>query len=246
MRGFILTAAVFVLCAVCPAAWAGYGLSNVVEKTIAQPDSSQAPPTSKPQAQEAPPAQPGAKQAPQEAKPASTATAPEPLPTPAKKPAITYEKTAFYPYTIHISSWQSKKDALNHMQRLSGELEGVFVTKIDLGPTGLWYRVDYGVFENDQQAGQTMAELKTKGVLRNDPFIGSPVPYAIEIGVFPSKDAASAEASRLIRKGVSTYVVKESEAAYRLLSGAYHDRKSAEPALADLAALGIRAKTAKR
>lgn len=207
---------------------ADYGLSNVVERQI---DRAQAtgqgipvpPDEMTPPAQEQ--AQPGKKQ--QEA-------------------PVQYKKSVFYPYTIHISSWQSKKDALSHQKRQAQSLDPVFVTKIDLGATGIWFRVDYGIFTNQKEANDRMNDLKAQGLIDQESFIGSAVPYAIELGVFPDRAGASDEARRLREKGVVPYIMKETATVFRLLAGAYPGKKSAGPALEDLVALGLQPKITKR
>lgn len=244
MRSLLSAAVAAAFFLVCTAAWAGYGLSNVVEKRIDRTETPQPPAVAPEGIQGTAPSQaPGATG--EAAEPGAPAPVAPREAAPAKKAEPRYEKTVFYPYTIHISSWQSKKDALNYHLKLSREFDPVFITKIDLGATGIWYRVDYGAFSLRQQALDRMNDMKARGLLGADPFVDT-VPYAIEIGVFSSRQDASAEAARLLKKGFSTYVISEGESAYRLLAGAYPDKKSAAPAVNDLAALGIPAKIAKR
>lgn len=229
MRRLLL---VVLFCLVALPGRADYGLSNVVEDRIDRGQTSG-------QSVPAPP---------DEMTPAAPAPVPEQA-QPLKKPeeaAPQYKKTAFYPYTIHISSWQGKKDALTHQKQQSRNLDPVFITKIDLGATGIWYRVDYGVFTNKNDASQRMDDLKARGVIDSESFIGSAVPYAIELGVFRDKPGATGEAGKLREKGVVTYIMKESDSAFRLLSGAYPGQKSAGPALEDLIALGLQPKITKR
>ncbi|HPC46963.1 MAG TPA: SPOR domain-containing protein [Deltaproteobacteria bacterium] len=237
-----VTAVVFVA-VTCSSGWADYGLSNVVQKRIDRNAAqTQGTPSQKAAAQETAAKTPPAEQA-APPHPAPAAASPEP-PRPAK--AASYVKTEYYAYTIHVSSWQSKKDALNHHQRLSRQLDPVFVTKIDLGPRGLWYRVDYGAFTNTAQASSRMEELKAMGIIDPASFIGEPVPYAVELGVYADRSRAVSEAGSLLSKGIAAYVIKENAAVYRLLVGAYPDRKSARPVLDDLTTLGIPGKLSQR
>ncbi|HNQ85845.1 MAG TPA: SPOR domain-containing protein [Deltaproteobacteria bacterium] len=228
MRRLSLLVAWF--CLVSMPVWADYGLSNVVEEQI---DRSQLPGESLPvPPDEMTPVAPVHDQA-----------------QPVKKPeesAPQYKKTEFYPYTIHISSWQSKKDALNHQKRQSRDLKPVFITKIDLGATGIWYRVDYGNFTSKGAATARMNDLMARGVIDAESFIGSAVPYTIELGVFRDEQGAAGEAGRLREKGVVTYIMREADSVFRLLSGAYPGQKSAGPALEDFVALGLQPKIAKR
>lgn len=223
---------VVVLCLASLPVRADYGLSNVVEKQIDRGQVS---------GQDLP-------AHPDEMTPSALPAVPDKA-QPEKKPqeaAPQYKKTVHYPYTIHISSWQSKKDALNHQKQQSQNLDPVFITKIDLGATGIWFRVDYGIFTNQKDANERMNDLKARGVIDPESFIGSAVPYAIELGIFSDKAGASGEAGKLRQKGVVTYIMKESGSAFRLLSGAYPGQKSAGPALEDLVALGLQPKITKR
>lgn len=211
--------------------WADYGLSNVVTEQIDRNQQKEQPPAAA-EKMSVPVQEPSAE-------PAS----PDKNPTPA---APQFKKSAFYPYTIHISSWQTKKDAFAQYKQKYQKLDGVFITKIDLGPTGTWYRVDVGAYSADNEATTRMKDLQDAGVIDTESFIGSSVPYAIELGVLPDRDQAQKMADKLRGVGVVTYIIKESDSAYRVLSGAFPDRKSSEPALNDLAALGLHAKITKR
>jgi len=230
VRRLVLMVVVFCLAAL--PGWADYGLSNVVEKKIDR---------SQPSEQKLP-------ASPEAMSPSVPAKAPEQ--TPARKEseeaAPSYQKTVFYPYTIHISSWQGKKDALNHRMQKAKNLDPVFITKIDLGATGIWYRVDYGAFPSQKDASSRMSDLQSRGIIDAESFIGSAVPYTIELGVFRDKAGASSEADRLMQKGVAAYILKESDSAFRLVAGAYPGQKSAGPSLDDFAAMGLKAKIVKR
>jgi hypothetical protein len=211
--------------------WADYGLSNVVTEQIDLNQQKEQPPIAAEKMSESVPAQ-SAEPAPADKTPA---------------PAVPqFKKSAFYPYTIHISSWQTNKDALAQYKQKFQKLDGVFITKVDLGATGIWYRLDVGAYSADNEAITRMKDLQDKGIIDTESFIGSSVPYAIELGVFPNKDQAQKTADKLRGVGVVTYIMKESDSAYRVLSGAFPDRKSSEPALNDLSSLGLHAKITKR
>jgi len=211
--------------------WADYGMSNVVTKQIDRGQVMEQP---------APPAQNMA--TPEPAKQAGTAPGEK---VQVQEP-VQFKKTAFYPYTIHISSWQTKKDALAQYRQKYKKQDGVFITKIDLGSTGVWYRVDAGAFVTAGEADTRMKDLQDKGIIDAEAFIGSSVPFTIELNVFPDRDQARSTVEKLQANGIVTYVMKESDSAYRVLTGAFPDRKSAAPALDDLSAMGLKAKITKR
>jgi septal ring-binding cell division protein DamX len=211
--------------------WADYGLSNVVTEQIDRNQQKEQPPDALEKISAPDPGK-GAEPAP-----------PDKTPPPA---IPQFKKSAFYPYTIHISSWQTQKDAFAQYKQKYQKLDGVFITKIDLGPTGIWYRIDVGAYSVDNEAITRMKDLQDKGVIDTESFIGSSVPYTLELGVLPDKDQARKMADKLRGSGVVTYIMKESDSAYRVLSGAFPNRKSSEPALNDLSALGLHAKITKR
>lgn len=152
---------------------------------------------------------------------------------------VSYTKTAYYPYTIHISSWQSQQEALLQYKGKRSLLGTVFITKIDLGASGIWYRVDYGVFPTIKDAVERLRELRVQKIISEGAFVGGSVPYSIEVGMYGSEDKALSLYKELEDKGVITYVMKESEGLYRVLAGAYPDTTSASPAYNDLMSLGL-------
>ena len=202
-------------------AWADWGLSNVVRKEIHRTN----PVTPVQSGQELP------------------AETPAPA---AQAQDIPYTKTINYPYTIHLSSSQDLSQTHRQIEVMRRKLEMVFITKINLGAPGTWYRIDYGAFSNIKEAVLKLQDLKSKGIVDADAFVGGAVPYAIELGIYKSQQEAQAAARDISRKGLVPYVVKEKDDLYRLLSGAYPDEKSAAPALSDLAALNLQPVLKKR
>jgi cell division septation protein DedD len=196
---------------------AQWGLSNVVTKEIHHtPGIPAAPPTP------------------------SIQDNPEPSVTKQDVQQISYTKTTNYPYTIHLSSFETPQEAIRQVQRLKDKLDMVFVTKIDLGEAGIWYRMDYGAFPTIKEAVLKLQELKAKGiVVDKGTFVGGSVPYAIEIGMYQNMKDARSKAQKLTSKGVIPYVIKEREDIYRLLAGAYPNEKSAAPAMDDLMAMNL-------
>ncbi|MEA3221667.1 MAG: SPOR domain-containing protein [Thermodesulfobacteriota bacterium] len=165
---------------------------------------------------------------------------------PQKQHSIKYVKETFYPYTIHMSSWRDPAPAIEKMNSLRLTLRPTFITKIDLGKKGVWYRVDYGLFATIKDAVVKSRELQEAKIANKGAFVGMPVPYAIEIGTFKTEEQALAEQSRLRNLGVISYMVKESERCFRLLVGAYPDKDSTKLAQDDLGAIGISLKITKR
>ena len=194
--------------------WAGYGLSNVVTRQIQRgpviEEVTEA-------AAEMPEVQPAVQEIPP-AQPAVSATA--------------------RPYTIHLSSWRNRGEALREMEEIRSRLDTIFVTKIDLGPSGVWYRVDHGMFPTIREAVARIRDLKSRGVIDRGAFVGGEVGLTIELGTYESMEEARDEAQELALSGIASYIVREGSAVFRLLVGAYNDEKSAVPAMEDLRALG--------
>ena len=198
--------------------WADYGLSNVVTKEIHRTVVVEETPDETPEEAAGKPELQVQEKAPQ---------------------AVPYTKTAYFPYTIHMSSWQDPEAAIQEAERIFPSLGTVFITKVDLGSSGVWYRVDYGVFHTIKDAVNQLRELVANKVIEKGAFVGSQVPYAIEIGMYDTEDKAMEVAKDLDQKGVMPYVLKETDGLYRLLVGAYPDTKSAIPAYNDLKDLGL-------
>ncbi len=166
----------------------------------------------------------------------------EPLKEPAPEKTVTAvspAKTVYYPYTIHLSSWQDPKEAYRQIEKMQARLDTLFITKVDLGASGVWHRIDHGLFPTIKDAVARLRELKAKKVIDKGAFVGGQVAYAIELGTYESVQEANDDARELKTQGMVPYVVREQDAVFRLLLGAYPDEKSAAPAMEDLKALGF-------
>ncbi len=166
----------------------------------------------------------------------------EPLkqPAPGKTvAAVSPAKTVFYPYTIHLSSWQDPKEAYRQIEKMQARLDTLFITKIDLGASGIWHRIDHGLFPTIKDAVARLRELKARNAIDKGAFVGGQVAYGIELGTYESVQEANDEARELKTQGMVPYVIREQDAVFRLLLGAYPDEKSAAPAMEDLKALGF-------
>ena len=153
--------------------------------------------------------------------------------------AVSPAKTVYYPYTIHLSSWQDPKEASRQIEKMQAGLDMLFITKIDLGASGIWYRIDHGIFPTIKDAVARLRELKAKNVIDKGAFVGGQVAYAIELGTYESMQEATDDAQELRDLGMVPYVIRERDTVLRLLLGAYPDEKSAAPAMEDLKALGF-------
>ncbi|HQP31701.1 MAG TPA: SPOR domain-containing protein [Deltaproteobacteria bacterium] len=176
-----------------------------------------------------------------------TTTTPQPQAPPAA-PGKGCAKNTFYPFTIHILSSQSLADARRSMERLNASLGKVFITKTDLGATGIWYRLDYGLFSTAKDAVSKMRELQRKGIIDSGAFLGSPTPYTLELVTFDAQShkQAQQEIGRLKDLGVASYLIEENEGCLRVVVGAFPDMKSAKMVQSDLSKLGLNPTITKR
>ncbi|MEN6474967.1 MAG: SPOR domain-containing protein [Syntrophaceae bacterium] len=218
MKRILMPALVIMFIPLC--LWASYGKSNVLQKEI--------------------------KRSPLIVAPLPTTTL-QPQPSPAA-PDKGCAKNTFYPFTIHILSSQSLSDAKRSMARLNATLGTVFITKTDLGATGIWYRLDYGLFPRAKEAVQQMHELQRKGVIDKGAFIGGPTPYTLELATFNAQDKKQAmqEIGRLENLGVASYLIEENGGCLRVVVGAFPDMKSTKMVHADLTQLGLKPTITKR
>jgi len=232
MKRMLMPAVVIVLLPLC--LWASYGKSNVLQKEIKRSPLITAP---LPMTTPAPQASPVV--------PQTSPVTPSITPATPSKGCV---KNTFYPFTIHILSSQSYDDAKRSMERFNSTLGTVFITKTDLGPTGIWYRVDYGLFSMAKDAVLKMRELQRQGLIESGSFLGSPTPYTLELASFdaPSKKQALQEIGRLKGLGVASYLIEESGGCVRVVVGAFPDIKSAKMVLADLNQLGLKPMITKR
>lgn len=230
------------------ALWAEYGKSNVMHKEIHRPAQTAAPvPAAKPALT------PAVKPTPVPAvKPAAVPTVkPGPAAAPAnlapEQPKRACPQNVYYPFTIHIISSQDLKAARKELERMQSSLGEVFITKTDLGPQGIWYRVDYGAFVAAKDAAAKMKELQGKGVIAEDAFMGGQVPYAIELATLDAQDQAgiARELSRYQKLGLTVYRIEE-QGCLRLLTGAFAETRNAARVLTEIQRLGVNAKIAKR
>ncbi|OPZ58379.1 MAG: Sporulation related domain protein [Deltaproteobacteria bacterium ADurb.Bin510] len=147
---------------------------------------------------------------------------------------------------MHLSSWRDREQALRELERLGGRVPQAFITKIDLGPRGVWYRVDCGLCVDPAVAEARRQRILRSGLVQNGSFVGAPMPFTVEIGQFDSLDAARARQAELKSQEIYTYLIGLGGGRYRVVCGAYPDAASAQALLDDLAALKLEARLVRR
>jgi len=256
----------------CQPLWAGYGLSNVVKlgiKPVSAEPAAASPAETKPLEPTVkapqPPTAPVAK--PAVVKPASAPSKPQvnasKIKTAAKSPARPHTvqraprasrpaaakpcavAASGYPFAVHLSSWRDQAQAVQELERLGGRVPQIFITKIDLGPRGVWYRVDCGLAVNREVAEARRRIVMRSGLVDKGSFVGE-APYTVELAQVDGLEQAHARQAEFRSQEVFTYLIGMGGQRFRVACGAYSDAGSAQAVLNDLAALKIEAKLVRR
>jgi hypothetical protein len=197
---------------------AGYGKSNIMEKQIGAPT---------------PDLSVTAKEVKPEKGPAST------------KEGIPCRNTSFRPFTIHLEMNQYNETALATAEKYRNSIGQTFVSKTLISNT-TWYSVDHGSYTSAKEAVTKMLDLKDKGLIPKDSYVGAPVPYAVEIATALTMDKALKEFSRAKKSGVSAYIIQETENCFRVMSGAFPNRDTAAYYEKEIRNLGLPARVTQR
>jgi cell division septation protein DedD len=164
---------------------------------------------------------------------------------PQKSNIITCDKKIFYPFTIHLSTWDSNFRATEEMSKLGSSMGAAFITKIDDKEKGALYRLDYGIFSEEKEATDKLAEMQKAKIASPEAFVGT-TPYTIEMGVFTLEQDAVIQKIRLKGTNIVSYIIKESNGCYRVLVGAYPDKESARTTFWEIRSKGQGSNIAKR
>jgi hypothetical protein len=169
---------------------------------------------------------------------------------PAKGPAGTKEgipcgNASFHPFAIHLEMNQYNETAQSAASSYGSSIGQTFVSKTLISNT-TWYSVDHGSFTSAKDAVAKMQDLKGKGLIPKDSYVGAPVPYAVEIAAAPTKETALKELSRAKKSGVSVYIIQEAENCFRVMSGAYPNRDTAAYYEKEIRNLGLPARVVQR
>jgi cell division septation protein DedD len=197
---------------------AGYGKSNIMEKQIGAPT-------------------PDLSVTAQEVKPAKAYAD--------NKAETACSNVPFNPFTIHLEMNQYKDTALAAAAEYGSSIGQTFITKTPVASTS-WYSVDHGAFKSAKDAVTKMQDLKAKGLIPKDAYVGAPMPYAVEIAAALTKEKALKEISRARKSGVSAYLIQGNESCFRVMSGAFPNRDIAGFYEKELRNLGLPARVVPR
>jgi HD-GYP domain-containing protein (c-di-GMP phosphodiesterase class II) len=145
-----------------------------------------------------------------------------------------------YPYSIHLASYRSLKQARKSMSEF--DIEGLIPhwVEVNLGDKGIWYRLFAGHFETVQQAENIITEKNLTGAAVKK------TRYAMLIGSYISKAELKKKTRIVLKSGFSPYYVRDEAGRYHLYVGAFYTQKGAKDQHSKLKAGGIQNKIVER
>lgn len=157
-------------------------------------------------------------------------------------PTAAHQNTALfagpYPYTIQVSAYRDPAKSVRAATTLANKGDPAFTCPVHIPGKGDWHRVFIGSYRSRAEAQSAAVELKKRKfqyarVTRK--------PYAVQVGIFDSKQAAKEVITRLRAKGYLTYSLpgRDGPGKTRILIGAYGNRDEAQRLADQLAKNGF-------
>jgi cell division septation protein DedD len=128
------------------------------------------------------------------------------------------------PYSVHVGSYQTIDSGMRVVAQVEEAGLPAFLAPVSLPGKGHWQRVYVGSFADSVAARRALERLQQDGVIEEGTVRSTP--WAFDLGAYPTRAAARAEADALERKGITAYVAGEDPA--HLYAGAYQTREEAE------------------
>ena len=128
------------------------------------------------------------------------------------------------PYSVHVGSYQTIDSGMRVVAQVEEAGLPAFLAPVSLPGKGRWQRVYVGSFADSAAARRALDRLQQDGVIEEGAVRSTP--WAFDLGAYPTRAAAHAEAEALLRKGITAYVAGENPV--RLYAGAYQTREEAE------------------
>ncbi|VAX24392.1 hypothetical protein MNBD_NITROSPINAE03-1024 [hydrothermal vent metagenome] len=145
-------------------------------------------------------------------------------------------KKARHPFILHIASFKKQEQAQKLVELLRQKGYNAFEVLSFVPGKGSWYRVAVARFTSVSEADMFSNTFKKNGLSRYARTLK--LPYAIRIGDIVSSEKVEAKIEEYLRKGFSTYNVKEGlNGKASIFLGAFDSEKSATRALALLGEL---------
>jgi len=132
----------------------------------------------------------------------------------------------FYPYVIQVSSYANKEESIQAAMRSRKKGYSGFISDAHVPGKGNWYRVYVGFYRTFEAAQRAAFEMKKQDYLHA--FVVK-MPFAVQIGIFPSDKELKALEADLRSKGYLAYKVPDRiyPNKIRLLSGAFPNEAAA-------------------
>jgi cell division septation protein DedD len=132
----------------------------------------------------------------------------------------------FYPYVIQVSSYANKEESIQAAMRSRNKGYSGFISDAYVPGKGDWYRVYIGFYRTFEAAQRAAFEMKKQDYLHA--FVVK-MPFAVQIGIFPSDKELKELEADLRSKGYLVYKVPDRiyPNKIRLLSGAFPSEAAA-------------------
>jgi len=172
------------------------------------------------------------------------------MPKPSKNTAkeektLTCSNMPYQPFTIHLEMNKLKESAESSSENYGRTIGRVFITKT-LIANASWYSVDHGCFRTVNEAVKKMQELKAKGLISKDAYVGVAVPYTVEIASTHTEEKALKELKTAKKAGVSAYIAMKTENCFKVYSGAFPNKDMAAALEKEIRSLGLSARVTAR
>ena len=143
------------------------------------------------------------------------------------------EEIGSYPYSLHLGSHNNLEMAKRSILDLRGKGISPYLSRVDLGDKGIWYRIFTGHFRDVKEAERFRQEHVLAANIKN-------TPYTNLIGTYSDQDELQKEIKPLKESGYFPYTITYDDGKPRLFVGAFLTRAGAEKQYRHLESKGIR------
>ncbi len=151
----------------------------------------------------------------------------------------------FFPYTLHVGSYKSKKNARKDVRNLTKKDQTAFISHVRIKNKGEWFRTFVGFYKSKKEASRALSAIKSTYKIHGTPLN---TPYSIQLGPTGPQETLSDLYHMAEGKGFTPYFVPadDGDEKVRLLVGAFESEKGAENFQAVLTQKGLPVKMVRR
>jgi cell division septation protein DedD len=149
------------------------------------------------------------------------------------------EEIGSYPYSLHLGSHNNLAMAKRSILDLKAKGIQTYLSRVDLGDKGIWFRIFTGHFKNMDEAERFKQEHALAANIKN-------TPYANLIGTYSNQDDLKKEIMSLKESGYFPYTITYDDGRPRLFVGAFLTRAGAKKQYHHLKSRGIHNKIVTR